>query len=348
MKSFRILQAIILFGVFSLAVSCSTDEETITVETETSSDDNENVNDDDNSDSSDNGDDSNTDDGTTDGETETDGEDSSTEWDGSSLTLYSVSGQTISKIVDYDVTDSYLQELQEDVTKHEEIWDLVIQLIPVEQLGHISEFMIYSGFADGNTSGYVVPITGDLSEWRFAMSIDQPYAYPTEGFDPFGDTTSTIIHELGHILTLNDTQTDLGIESGDCSEYYFYGCMKSDSYFAELYNGYWADIITEYDTAMTNGTMSDFYDMYANRFVSTYASSHPVEDMAEVFTRFIVRESEQYGDIAEEKLQNLFAYNELSVLRDEIRSNITATFAKGGNTLKSPMGDSHQRCVRHH
>lgn len=114
------------------------------------------------------------------------------------ITLYKVDGEDIIKIQDYKVEGALL-EFQKDIAKYQEIWKLSKKNIPLSYRLKISEFLVYHGAASW-TSGFVDPTINNLSKWQFAIAID--YAYK-DGSNADGEVVFTILHEFGHILTLN-------------------------------------------------------------------------------------------------------------------------------------------------
>ena len=236
------------------------------------------------------------------------------------ITLYKVENGNISKISDYKVSGQNLA-FQKDIAKHNQIWDLVKKIVPENQLVKMSEFMIYDGEVSGS-AGYVVDIKTDLSKWQMGIAIN--YAYDG-GFNNGGELAYTIIHEFGHILTLNDTQLNAAITRANCSNYYpGEGCAKSSSYINELFQNYWKDIANEHEQAQNNQTAHQaFYNKYQDRFVTAYASTNPGEDIAEVFTNFVVKKNKPSGaSIAEKKMLLMYNRSGLIDFRNHIRKNL--------------------------
>lgn len=236
------------------------------------------------------------------------------------ITLYQVDGEDIIKIQDYDV-EGELLDLQNDVAKHQELWALVKKIIPLEYRSKMSQFLIYHG-EKTKTSGFVNPTLNNLSQWQFALAID--YAYKT-GFNFEDDLVFTIIHELGHILTLNNEQVTPGIISRNCTNYFVSkGCAKTDSYISTFYTRFWSDIEDEYN-ALNDSPESklNFYTKYNDRFISEYAAESPREDIAEIFASFVVNSNIDFGDsVKDQKIQMMYDYPELIELREFIRQSM--------------------------
>jgi len=237
------------------------------------------------------------------------------------LTLYKVEGENIVKQKDFNVTGNALT-LQKDIQKHQEIWELTKKIIPLEYRSKMSEFMIYFG-DDSDVLGYVVNRSEDLSKWQMGIAVD--YAYDGGKFNTKGELAYTLIHEFGHIITLDKTQIDSSIEQLFCSNYSpKEGCSKLDSNINKLYKNHWADIWDEFQNIRTEQETQEFYTTYQKRFVTQYASTNPEEDIAEVFATFTTRAEGVNGtSIAEQKIKIMYDDNEMVKLRNYIRGNIS-------------------------
>jgi hypothetical protein len=64
------------------------------------------------------------------------------------------------------------------------------------------------------------------------------------------------------------------------------------------------------------------YEEHASDFVSDYASSNIVEDMAESFAQFVVGEKKTGTTIADQKVNFFYGFEELTKLRTTIRENL--------------------------
>ncbi len=247
----------------------------------------------------------------------------------SRITAYSVSGTTITKSQDYNVSGQ-LKEAQDDVAKHQEIWELVKKIVPESYMSKMGEFEIYWGEADGS-AGYVVEMNPDLSVWKMGIAID--YAYEG-GFNADGELAHTIIHEFGHILTLDNTQLDSSISESNCQNYYpGEGCANKESYINQLHSRFWADIWSDFQSSQDSESgMQSFYSKHSDRFVTQYAATNPGEDIAEVFATFVTSSTNSNANtIASQKLQLMFDYSELIELRQFIRGNTSS--ARGRSYL---------------
>ncbi|MDO5980546.1 hypothetical protein [Flavivirga spongiicola] len=236
---------------------------------------------------------------------------------------FTINGEDLVKLKTYNVTGKNL-ELQKDTKKHQEIWALVKKIIPLSHRNRISEFILYSGETSGS-AGFVFESSKDLSTWKMGIAID--FAYDG-GFNKNGELAYTIIHEFGHILTLDKNQVNSSINESDCSNFYTgEGCAKEASFINQSYNKFWKDIWGEFNSAGEDETKRDaFYTKHKNRFLTQYASTNPGEDSAEVFAVFVTRNGGANGNtIAEQKLKLMYTYSNFVELRNYIRGNISNT-----------------------
>lgn len=234
------------------------------------------------------------------------------------LTLYRISGDNIDKIKDYEVANRY-QDAQQDYALHLDMWNYFTRLIPTDYRLNITEFIVFDG--RGDLAGFVEPIQDDLSTWRMGLAIDA--AGNLANIDLQEEFASVAIHEYGHVLTLNKEQVDAGGSEGSCPQFHTgEGCAHADAYINELFDIGWSDIYDEFLGTNENKIYTRFYPKYQDRFVSEYAATNPGEDIAEVFTHFVVENSQRSGNsIAAQKINALYQYPELTSLRKHIRQN---------------------------
>ncbi len=260
------------------------------------------------------------------------------------ITLYKVSGEEIMKIKDFDVAEEFLS-FQKDTIKHHEIWGLIKQIIPLEFRSKIDELLIYHG-ASTNTSGFVDPTINNLSSWQLGIAIDYAYRKP---FNSDGEVAFTIIHEFGHILTLNNEQITAGIIENNCDGYYVInGCANVNSHIHSFYHEHWQDISEEFTTLEeTAEAHSLFYSKYKDRFVSSYAATSPIEDIAEVFATFVTEPEMRDGaSVVDQKIQMMYDASELLYVRDYIQEH--ALTSKGQGVVHQRPNEKSFKCATRH
>jgi len=248
------------------------------------------------------------------------------------LTTYRINGDDIDKIKDHNVAPKY-QSFQQDYARHLEIWQFVTRLIPYEFRGRLVEFEVFHG--ENELLGYVAPLNdGDLSRWKFALAIDAAKDLEQIDFKDF--FTYVVIHEYGHVLTLNEGE--IKTEYTNCNTFETQeGCPKTNSYIYQNFQIGWSDIYEEF-LQLNEREIIDFYEKYQERFSSDYAATNPGEDIAEVFAFFITTEEAPRGNtIADQKIKAMYDQPYLVELREKIRQNPTVRSLKAGSWLDHPL-----------
>jgi len=246
------------------------------------------------------------------------------------ITLYKVTNGQLIKVKDFEVA-SNLQAFQADTEKHERMWELFTRLVPTNQLHFFTEFEIVYG--NNDLLGYVAPINNDLSQWKMGLAIEAATGLETINLQ--NDFVYTMIHEFAHVLTLNNTQITAGMNN--CPDFHTgEGCSKQNSYINRLFQLGWADIYDEFQNA---NNPDEFYFKYEDRFVTDYAATNPGEDVAEVFTTFVVMDDIPTGNtIADQKVKLMYEFPELVQLREHMRAQPLGRAMKPGSWTKKKCG----------
>ncbi len=248
------------------------------------------------------------------------------------LTTYRINGDDLDKIKDHNVDPKY-QSFQQDYAKHLAMWQFVTRLIPYEFRGRLAEFEVFHG--ENDLLGYVAPVNdGDLSRWKFALAIDAANNLEQIDFKDF--FTYVVIHEYGHVLTLNESE--IRINYTNCNTFETQeGCTKTNSFIYQNFQIGWSDIYEEFNQ-LNEGDTFDFYEKYKDRFSSDYAATNPGEDIAEVFTFFVISEEAPQGNtIADQKIKAMYDRPYLIDLREKIRQNPTVRTLKADRWLNHPL-----------
>jgi len=256
------------------------------------------------------------------------------------LVTYAVNGNQISDPY-YERVNSDLKEEQEDHAAHEFVWRYFTSIIPAEERKFVTEYSITTDGVD-NTLAAVVQTYDNPEHWALEVDIlDVNDTY---------NLTFTLVHEFGHLLTLNAEQVppsirvfnnpeDEGIyqqEIDSCPEYFpGEGCSASTSYINAFYNRFWVDIYDEWDEINYETdddayyeALDDFYYNYEDQFVTDYAVTTPEEDIAESWSFFVLAPKPAGDTIAENKVLFFYEYPELMQLREKLLNNICKSFPK--------------------
>ncbi|MEO1290210.1 MAG: hypothetical protein AAFV93_20865 [Chloroflexota bacterium] len=219
---------------------------------------------------------------------------------------------------------------------HEDLWILLIVLLPTD---YVERYIVeYSVFDSEDTFAYV----GELEEdrWEFGISVND---------DP--ERALTIIHEFGHIVSLNNTQYDtystiisdnedpltddeyfdrLEEDIEACPTIAFEdGCAIAGSYIELFTEEFWTEEAVEQIVYMElDDPAAVFFDENPDAFVTEYAATNPIEDFAESFSYFIGLDEDDFpfDDAYEMDAKILWfeQFPELVDMRESIRGNAAA------------------------
>lgn len=254
------------------------------------------------------------------------------------LVTYVVSGNEITDPY-YEDVQMDLQDEQNDIAKHQEIWDYFSALIPFEYRQHLAEFSVMTDGQDSVLAA-VAQTYDDPALWSLEVDIADS--------DDYYYFSYTLVHEYAHLLTLGPDQVppseaifnnpeDDNIylsEVSACPNYFpGEGCANSDSYINAFYYKFWVNIIDEWndinleeDDDIYYERLDQLYYDHQDEFVTDYAVTHLAEDIAESFS-FFVFSSQPAGDtVAEQKILFFYQYPELVELRTNILSNLCTSF----------------------
>lgn len=247
------------------------------------------------------------------------------------LVTYTVIGDKILSPQDITGIPKADQVYQDDRASQQKIWDYFAAIIPLEQRRFLNEFNI---FTDGSSNilAFVSQSDSDMGKWL--LSVDM-----ADAADP-KDLTYTLVHEFGHLLTLNSSQVvpsrvvfdnphsdDIYQQEVDACQTYFAGegCSKPDAYVNQFFERFWPDIYAEWQTIDDTENehayyvaLQDFYEKYKDQFVTDYAPTNPVEDLAESFSFFMLKPKPTGDTIADQKVLFFYEYPELLSLRSQV------------------------------
>ena len=227
--------------------------------------------------------------------------------------------------------------LQEDIALAEAIWERVAGLIPDSYLENIAYFEL---FTDGEEEfiGAIEELEDRQGFFIFSLDLD----------DMLNNDLSinnnllfeTIAHELAHIITLAPDQVSwLELEDSDPATYYIYEYdldTATDSYVNLFFDRFWADIYLEWsdfyyeygiqyygeehlyeeNEELLYDYLDDFYEKYSDRFVTEYAATSPVEDIAETFMLFVLEDKPTGSKVSDQKMRFFYEFPELIEVRD--------------------------------
>lgn len=245
------------------------------------------------------------------------------------LVVYDVNDGAIGDPQFVNVSEKY-KKYQEDVAAQKQIWNYASSLLPPQYLKWVHQFYVYTDGTDNSLAW--VEAEGD--QWILAIDI-------LDSENPI-DLTESLIHEYGHLITLNSEQVKkvddvfaIGWEQNSelCPQFIMPdGCSTSDSYINLFYEKYWKGIFNEWYTNVETKTansmeeyqryVTKFYDNHPDEFVRTYAATNIAEDMAESFMNFILRPKTSESTIVAQKTLFYYDFPELVALRKQTIQNM--------------------------
>lgn len=254
------------------------------------------------------------------------------------LVTYEVAGDKIRNPVFHTVSANHQSE-QDDLATQKQVWEYFASLIPEQNRQMITNYSVLTDGKD-NILAAVAQTRADPRHWVLEVDIADASDY--------GNLTFTMIHEFGHILSLNADQVppDMNVfnnpgnkdiyqqEASQCSGYFSgEGCSKPDSYMNQFFQRFWGDIYPEWsqidqidDMGVYYQKLDEFYKNHEDRFVSEYASTNPGEDIAETWAHFVLAPKPTGNTVADKKVLFFYEQPELVQLRAEILTRLCAVY----------------------
>jgi hypothetical protein len=252
--------------------------------------------------------------------------------------FYTIDDDKLSTRTDFVSNNNISAEL-DSRAKHEFLWDYFASIIPQEDRKFVTEFAVTSD-GKGEILAAVSPNYDNPSQWTLEVdTLDSVDNY---------NLTFTLMHEFGHLLTLNSKQvpinrrvlynmddTDIYDQAVAACPGYFTGegCSNPDSYINEFFNRFWTDFYEEWqvidlieDEDDYYDRLDEFYDIYQDQFLTDYAPTSPAEDIAESWSFFVLSPKPESESIADEKVLFFYNFPELIQLRETILNNICEAF----------------------
>ena len=221
---------------------------------------------------------------------------------------------------------------QQELDAQTLVWNYVSALLPPEQLKWISEYDIFTDGPDNTLAWVNTRDIFDRSHWQLGVDI-------VDAEDPVY-LTYTLIHEFGHLITLNTDQlpqtesySTWSQNPATCAQFNIpEGCTNPDSYMYLFYQAFWAGIFEDWYKTVEQVTVhSDdefrnlvegFYNIYEDQFVREYAATNIREDMAESFMYFVIEPKPIHDSVTEQKIRFFYDFPELVFLRKQIIQNV--------------------------
>lgn len=179
-------------------------------------------------------------------------------------------------------------DLEYSKENYQRYYDQIVFLqtiIPEELFSYISDVEFCTDGTD-NTLAYVYPIDDTNSKYAIGIDLMDNKELPDDSFT----FLTNVVHEFGHILSLNSSQLVLP------NVYHFDGDIdrefRKDSYLGKFYHEFWSKgMRKEYENCLDEFPGEDgiekFYLNHEDDFVSSYAATSVKEDFAESFMAYV-------------------------------------------------------------
>jgi hypothetical protein len=190
----------------------------------------------------------------------------------------------------------------ENKAEYEDIWDNIKALSP-DSLSdkYIEKYEVFNN-SDDDTLAFVDDEDGN-GKWRVAINL-AGYKSSTER-----ENKTTIIHELGHIISLNNSQVNP--DASTCANLKLdEGCANADSPINTFWNKYWKGV--------SNPEFDD------NKYVTEYATTNETEDFAETFAFFVLgKENDLSSSVKDQKIKMFYSFPDMVAIRTEMRNALS-------------------------
>lgn len=212
----------------------------------------------------------------------------------------------------YDVlTDGTLDPVPDGLTA--EVWDTFTRVTTMDFAADVMLQYRTGDAPDSDTLAYVYQDYDNPKLWILAANLATS--------EDHEQLVATLIHEYGHILTLGLSEMDGDVENCTTLEL-DEGCAGDDSmlraFYAEFWEGYGASAP---DVSNTDADIAyDFYLEHEDDFVSDYAATNAVEDVAETFMTFVLEDEASGDSILARKLEFFWNYPAMVSERERIRA----------------------------
>ncbi|MCG8569788.1 MAG: putative zinc-binding metallopeptidase [Spirochaetes bacterium] len=231
----------------------------------------------------------------------------------------------------WNIKNGQLERTSHDISFAEKYWNSIYSILPEELLKeYVVSLRLFTDGLDNDLGGMNQM---DQSNKKWQMDIDiSDMNLDNQDSAHIIDYTHTMIHEFGHLLTLNSSQVEPteDIYEDETKGYLTYeGYALKTSYLYQFVNQFWAPpVLAEWrkiDKKRGKRKLKLLYEFYlANQdnFVTDYAAESPEEDIAESWTFFILSDKPEADKIKKQKMLFFYQFPELVQYRTEIRSRI--------------------------
>lgn len=204
--------------------------------------------------------------------------------------------------------------------RHERYVDRLAELLPEEYHDNFAELVVFRSDRD-DVDAFVETTIPYAGEWRYGVSE----AVFDEGIDS-AVNTELMVHEFAHLFSLDEVFTT--DQPRRCHEFFAVaGCVGPNTLYGKFLAEFWDDerldaAVEIRDARNQSRAINKFYRENSDEFVSSYAASSPAEDFAESFAHYVLYADDNFGDVAEAKVQFFGRFSSTYGMKQEILSDI--------------------------
>jgi hypothetical protein len=207
---------------------------------------------------------------------------------------------------------------------------------------YIKKLVLNSDGLDG-TMAALGPLNTKNTDWELVIdTLDINFS--THNKIVLYESVYSMIHEFGHLITLNNTQVK-PVEKDYQEEGDPYLTEEGEAfkesyinlYVSEFWNGslleYWDKIKDKnYNQTKLEKKLFKFYQKNKEHFITDYAAESPEEDIAESWTHFVLNSKlSKPNKITTNKINFFYNFSSLVDIRKEIKNNIYKLYGTSFN-----------------
>ncbi|MFY7670855.1 hypothetical protein ACOSP6_07170 [Tenacibaculum sp. MEBiC06402] len=214
-------------------------------------------------------------------------------------------------------------------------WNIFYNMFPKRITQRYIKKLVLMTDGEDEKTGALGALNDKNNEWQLVLDpIDVDFTSKDE--TRISQSIYTLVHEFGHLLTLNHTQIKpvkkTEQQKGD-PYVTIEGTAVKNSYINKFVDEFWdGGLLKEWDYIQRNFCVTEqksclekLYGLYKDNytdFLTDYAAESPEEDIAESWTAFVLGEKiKNPQTIAEKKINFFYQFEELVYYRKVIRKN---------------------------
>ncbi len=219
----------------------------------------------------------------------------------------------------YTVADN-LSLQPSPTTKDAQLWKLFVSVAGKKDVTqYVQSFEVFED-AENDTAASVWQ---SQAPGKWHVNVNAAYS------DNKKDLVHTMIHEYGHIMSLNQTQ--VAQVEGACPRLTISeGCVNDTAYIKAFKGQFWEKYGEDIpaNEGENSDEVSEFYAAQPDAFVSEYAATNFIEDFAESWAIFVTKSRPNGDSEKDQKVKFFYSYQELVQTRDRIRAAVAQNVSR--------------------